>query len=55
MRILIKNLRFPFSHYRTLNLEPNATSEQIKESYYRLAKESHPDTGNSEQDFVKIK
>lgn len=29
--------------YRELELQPNATLEEIKESYRRLAKEYHPD------------
>lgn len=38
MKVILKNLRFPFTHYKTLNLQPNATAEQIKKQYLFLAK-----------------
>ncbi|WP_421657181.1 J domain-containing protein [Leptothermofonsia sp. ETS-13] len=33
-----------FDHYRTLNVSPTATQEEIKRAYRRLAKQFHPDS-----------
>ncbi len=46
-------------HYRILGIQPNATLEDIKRAYYRLAKEYHPDKNigdaNAEVKFMEIK
>ena len=56
MKVILKHLRFPFTHYKTLNLQHNATPEQIKTQYLFLAKQNHPDVNNSDQEsFHKIK
>lgn len=42
-------------HYETLNVSPNATIEEIKKSYRKLAKQYHPDTnGGDDAQFKKI-
>ena len=56
MWIIVKRLKFTLTHYKILNLEPNATSEEIKKRYYELAKQKHPDFNNSDQEtFLKVK
>lgn len=40
--------------YKILKIKKNATSEQIKKSYRRLAKKHHPDKGGDMQEFIKI-
>lgn len=40
--------------YRVLECAPTATAEQIKGSYRRLARLSHPDQGGSEQAFQRL-
>lgn len=42
------------NHYKTLKLSKNCTQEQIKSSYRKLAKETHPDTGGDPEEFKKI-
>lgn len=43
------------THYETLELNQQATSADIKQSYRRLAKKHHPDTQNGcEETFKKI-
>ncbi|MFM7796440.1 MAG: DnaJ domain-containing protein [Candidatus Nitrosotenuis sp.] len=41
--------------YLILNLKPNATHDEIKQAYRKLALESHPDRNDSEQDGIKFK
>lgn len=46
-----------YNHYQTLNVNSNATSKDIKESYYKLSKKYHPDVNketNSEEKFKEI-
>lgn len=40
--------------YDVLGVEENATQEDIKKKYRKLAKENHPDTGGNEELFKKI-
>lgn len=42
-------------HYRTLNISEQATQQEIKQSYRRLAKELHPDTQAAKGDAESIK
>lgn len=42
-------------HYRTLHLSEQATQQEIKQSYRRLAKALHPDTQNARGDAESIK
>lgn len=50
-------LRALFSHYETLGVQMEASQQEIKNSYYKLAKKYHPDlakdTSNA-QKFVNI-
>ena len=39
---------------RTLGLRKNATPEEIKKAYKRLAREHHPDKGGDSNEFIKI-
>ena len=39
-------------HYRTLQISEEATQQEIKQSYRRLAKALHPDTQNAPNDAV---
>jgi len=41
-------------HYRTLELDPDASHEQIKQAYRRLAKRYHPDTSETGGDREQI-
>jgi len=34
-------------YYKTLNISPNASLEEIKKEYYMLAKKYHPDNNES--------
>jgi curved DNA-binding protein len=43
------------NHYRTLGLEPNASEEDVKKAYRKLAMKHHPDRGGDEAEFKKIK
>ena len=58
----IKNIKFYFfkkqkfcDYYSILGVKKNSTREEIKSSYYNLAKKYHPDLndGNSEK-YLKI-
>ena len=40
--------------FAALGLAPNATVNDVKSAYYRLAKLHHPDTGGNADEFVKI-
>lgn len=40
--------------YSELNVNKDATSEEIKEAYYRAAKENHPDKNGSQEKMQKI-
>ncbi len=46
------------SHYRTLGIEPGATSDDIRNAYRKLAKKYHPDTNKgderSEEHFKRV-
>jgi molecular chaperone DnaJ len=41
-------------YYEVLGLDKNATQSDIKKAYRRLAKEKHPDSGGSEDEFKEI-
>ena len=41
-------------YYRDMDLATNATPDEIKGQYKRLAKEFHPDKGGNEEDFKKL-
>ena len=40
--------------YDILEVNKNATQEDIKKSYYKLAKKLHPDQGGCSESFVKL-
>lgn len=42
------------SHYETLGVEPDATTEQIQEAYRSKARKHHPDAGGSKEEFQTI-
>jgi DnaJ-class molecular chaperone len=42
------------THYDTLNLTPEASIQDIKVAYRRLAKEYHPDSGNTGGDAARF-
>lgn len=41
-------------YYKTLNLDKNATSKDIKKSYLKLVKQNHPDRGGDKNVFDDI-
>lgn len=43
-----------FKHYTTLGVQQNATLEDVRRSYRRLAVKSHPDKGGDKEAFAKI-
>lgn len=45
---------YEYDYYNILNVAFNATPEEIKTSYRKLAKIYHPDIGGSEYEFKKI-
>jgi DnaJ-class molecular chaperone len=42
------------SHYKTLNIDKNATADDIKKAYRKMASKHHPDKGGSKEEFQKI-
>ncbi|QIB75080.1 J domain-containing protein [Halogeometricum borinquense] len=41
--------------YRTLGLDPSATTEEVKDAYRRMVKEVHPDTeSGSKEEFKRV-
>lgn len=43
------------THYDTLEINTDASSDDIRKAYKRMAQKHHPDKGGSHEDFVKIK
>lgn len=44
----------PGTHYETLGLAPDATPEQVKRAYRRLARKHHPDAGGDGEAFRRV-
>jgi DnaJ-class molecular chaperone len=42
------------SHYETLKVQENASSDDIKKAYRKLASQHHPDKGGDTKEFQKI-
>jgi hypothetical protein len=40
--------------HKTLGVSPNASGAEIKAAFRKKAKESHPDTGGSTEDYLKV-
>ena len=53
----IGNLRHPMlkDHYRTLGLSPQASAEEVRRSYRRLAMEWHPDKKGENPRYIEIR
>lgn len=43
-----------FNHYQTLDIHPQATAQEIKQAYRRLAKRFHPDSQTETSNVEKI-
>ncbi len=43
------------NYYKTLGLNSNATDDEVKQAYRKLAMKHHPDRGGDEAEFKKIK
>ena len=41
-------------HYSTLGIERNASQEEIKQAFRKLAREHHPDRGGDEAKFKQL-
>lgn len=41
-------------YYKVLGIDRNASIDQIKQAYRKLAKEHHPDKGGNKEEFLKI-
>ena len=41
-------------YYKTLGVSKNATADDIKKAYRKLARENHPDAGGDEERFKDI-
>jgi curved DNA-binding protein CbpA len=50
----LKNFNF-IDLYQLLGIPFNATDEQVKKAYRKRAKDYHPDTGGTEEEFILIK
>ena len=42
------------AYYDTLGVQPNATTDEIKRAYKKLALQKHPDKGGNEEDFKAL-
>lgn len=45
--------RRPITYYDVLDLDRDATAEEIKEAYYKLARQHHPDVGSEGPDVAR--
>ncbi|XP_014470408.1 PREDICTED: dnaJ homolog subfamily C member 4-like isoform X2 [Dinoponera quadriceps] len=48
--------RYQQNYYETLKVSPEASQEDIKQAFFKLSKQLHPDINgkNSHTDFVKL-
>ena len=42
------------THYEVLDVSPSATSQQIRDAYWNLARKVHPDHGGDAEAFAEI-
>lgn len=42
-------------YYKTLGVRKNASTKTIRNAYRKLAREKHPDSGGSSEEFIEIK
>jgi hypothetical protein len=40
--------------YSSLNIQPPTSLKQIKKAYYKMALQTHPDKGGSDEEFKKV-